>query len=211
MDKTHEKMIKKEKKYAKELIKAWGNAEPLEKFLVGAVLSLYEYFHSNGFHITKNEWNNYSHIDSVVKKHSGWVYAFYQKNDTPLYVGETKRTLRQRFNEHQRSRKNDWWKTWNSVKVLPCEEVSSRKFFESCIGIAGGYSMNKLQPAQGRDVLSSSLLGIIDLKKRISNTSPLLRHHNEKDLIKIPHKHVCGNLTLIKSIYELCNIDIDKV
>ncbi|MBJ9897949.1 GIY-YIG nuclease family protein [Burkholderia cenocepacia] len=135
--------------------------DPLESLIVGAASCLYEFFHSNGYLVHRAEWDGRKIVHSLLN-YEGWVYAFYGENDDPLYVGETDRSFKVRFDEHKR--KASWWSSWRRVKVLPCPNQSMRKMFESLIGLAGGYSANKAQPLGPDNIFDDVILSLLVLK-----------------------------------------------
>jgi len=155
---------KKERdKLASEGAYSWtdGSAEPLNTMIVGASLSVYNFFHDNGYMIIRDDWKS-SGINPALAAYVGWIYAFYGDGDTPLYIGETKRAFGTRFKEHQR-KKQKWWPHWTRVKVLPCPNQSVRKIFESLIGLAGGYIGNRAQPEGVDDLFTDIILSLTAL------------------------------------------------
>lgn len=139
-------------------------ASPLEMSIVSTAGSVYEFFHSNGLKITRKEWDENTIIPDLAT-YAGWVYAFY---GTGVYVGETKRTFKKRFREDS---VRDWWPDWRNVKVLPCPEQTIRKLFESLIGLSGGYTANKAQPA-GKDNIFDDILASLLLLNNNNNEPP---------------------------------------
>jgi hypothetical protein len=75
-----------------------------------------------------------------------------------------------RFDEHSK-KKQPWWSDWLAVKVLPCPIKSTRKLFESLIGVGGGYSANKMQPA-GIDNIFDDVIISLTLLGNETNTPP---------------------------------------
>lgn len=134
---------------------------PLENLLFGTAECLYEFFHSNGYMVRRAEWDK-KIITPALLNHFGCVYAFYGKNELPVYVGETRRRLKDRFSEHKRYAQ--WWPYWIGVKVLPCSDQSIRKIFESLIGLAGGYQANRMQPTGKDEIFNDVLLSLLLLK-----------------------------------------------
>lgn len=158
-------------------------ATPLENSLFGSASCLYEFFHSNGYMILRQEWEAKT-IPSPICCYVGWIYAFYDKDDLPIYVGETSRTFMERFDEH--IKKQSWWPCWSRVKVMPCPNQTMRKVFESLIGLAGGYGANKLQPAGGDNILDDVILSLLALGNE-GNTLPIFPNEmifNQTELLR---------------------------
>ncbi len=132
-----------------------GLSAPLEESIFGTAGILYEFFHSNGYMVRRNE-----KISQALSDHQGWVYAFYDKQDVPLYIGETKRKFVKRFDEHSTKR---WWPYWDRVKVLPCPDRAMRKVLESLVGLHGGYLENKSQPLLGENAFDDVVLCLMQL------------------------------------------------
>lgn len=128
---------------------------PIEESIFGTAGILYEFFHANGYLVQRNE-----EITPTLLDHQGWVYAFYDKQDTPLYIGETKRAFFMRFDEHCNK---DWWPHWDRVKVLPCPDLALRKVFESIVGLGGGYLANKSQPLIGENAFDDVVFCLLKL------------------------------------------------
>jgi hypothetical protein len=137
---------------------------PLENFIIGSANCLYEFFHANGYMIRRTEWDQRAIVPALLQYH-GWVYALYGEDEQAVYVGETGRSFRERFEEHEREEsKKWWWKAWTAVKVLPCPDQSRRKLFESLIGLAGGYYANKMQPAGPDNLFDDVVLSLLLLE-----------------------------------------------
>lgn len=168
-----------------------NEAAPLENLLIGTAECLREFFYSNGYTITRSEWKS-KKLHPVFEKFAGWVYAFYDENDVPLYVGETGRTLPKRIKEHMK--KQAWRSIWAKVKVLPCPDQAERKVFEALIGLAGGYLANKAQPSGGDNFLDDTILSLIYLG---DENNPLPWFPNDMILCHI--KHVRSDLKNIPS------------
>jgi hypothetical protein len=139
------------------LAKLNNTCAPLESSIICTADCIYEFFHSNGYIVLRSEWDT-NMVAPALLSYLGWVYAFYGAGDAPLYVGETGRTFRERFSEHDQQ---PWWQYWERVKVLPCPNQSMRKIFESLIGLAGGYMENKLQPPGGDNVFDDIVLSLL--------------------------------------------------
>lgn len=133
---------------------------PLENLLYGSATCVYEFFHANGYIVLRSQWDS-KNIHSALHSYVGWIYAFYGDGDTPIYVGETDRTFVERFKEHAKNK--SWWSIWTRVKVFPCPDVTTRKVFESLIGLAGDYGANKLQPPPGDNILDDVVLALLAL------------------------------------------------
>lgn len=144
------------------MVKAQVKAEPLERKLGDAAFSFYDFFHANGLHLTRKEFKNLKSQKSRVLNRKGWIYAFYGDDDLPIYTGETKRSALARFSEHKKSK---WWKQWSDVKILPCEDQSSRKLLEAMLGFSGGYEHNVSQPSHKEEILYLVLLGLIEIRQ----------------------------------------------
>ncbi|WP_155624723.1 GIY-YIG nuclease family protein [Burkholderia vietnamiensis] len=170
-----------------ELIPFYRQGAPLESLILGAAQCLYEFFHSNGYMIHRAEWDGRK-IVRALSDYEGWVYAFYGQDDDPLYVGETDRTFKARFAEHQR--KALWWRSWSRVKVLPCPNQSMRKVFESLIGVAGGYAANRAQPLSPDNIFDDVVLSLLSLKNDAGEKpefpNEMVRHHAEAILGLLP-------------------------
>lgn len=134
-------------------------ASILETHIISTADLLYEFFHLNGYMIVRNEWDS-TKTAEPLRKYKGWVYAFYGEGDFPIYVGETGRTLTSRFGEHKKGNQ-PWWDVWKRVKVLPCPDQSTRKIFESLLGLAGGYQANILQPIGGDNIFDDVILSLL--------------------------------------------------
>lgn len=144
------------------MVKAQAEVDPLERMIGDAAFAFYRFFHDNGLHITRKAFLKRSPQENKILKRKGWIYAFYGDGNIPIYTGETRRTALARFSEH---RKNKWWKHWTDVKVLPCEDQSSRKLLESLLGFSGGYQENLSQPSHKEEILYLVLLGLIEIKQ----------------------------------------------
>jgi len=142
-------------------------AQPLEHALFSSASSLYEFFHANGYMILRTDWEQ-THIPNAPRSYLGWVYAFYGVDDFPLYIGETGRTFAARFAEHEADGQ-PWWPHWRAVKVLPCPIQSIRKIFESLIGLAGGYTANKMQPVGVDNLLDEVVYSLVLLGNKGSS------------------------------------------
>lgn len=158
-----------------------NEAAPLEHLLFGTAECLWVFFLSNGYTITRSEWKS-KKLHPVFEKFEGWVYAFYDENDVPLYVGETGRTLPKRLKEHMK--KQAWHSIWAKVKVLPCPNQAVRKVFEALIGLAGGYLANKAQPSGSDNVLDDTILSLIYLGDE-NNPLPCFPNDMIRDHINI--------------------------
>ncbi|MBU9194689.1 GIY-YIG nuclease family protein [Burkholderia gladioli] len=170
-----------------ELVPFNKQGAPLESFIVGAAHCLYEFFHSNGYMIHRAEWDGRKIVRALLD-YEGWVYAFYGKDDDPLYIGETDRAFKVRFSEHKR--KAPWWRRWDRVKVLPCPDQSMRKVFESLIGVAGGYSANKAQPSGPDNIFDDVILSLLSLENDAGEKpefpNEMVRHNAEAILDLLP-------------------------
>lgn len=187
--------IKLSQKYAEQMSVAQIEAEPLEAMIRGSAFSFYSFFLTNSFNISRADWSTRNKVDTALLSHAGWIYAFYGDDfEYPVYVGETNRTLKKRFDEHKKNPKCTWWNDWDVVTVMPCELQSHRKFFEAILGAAGGYRGNQQQPLFDQDFLVPLLLGLTDLKTRSNAT---------RKKIQVPHSRIMDDIELIKTIYEL--------
>ena len=136
-----------------------GMTQPLEHALFSSASSLYEFFHANGYMILRTDWEQMQ-VPNAPRSYLGWVYAFYGMDDFPFYIGETGRTFAARFAEHEKDGQ-PWWPDWHAVKVLPCPNQSIRKIFESLIGLAGGYTANKMQPVGVDNLLDEVVYSLL--------------------------------------------------
>lgn len=153
-----------------EMVEAQITIEPLQSLIFQASSCLYDFFHENGFRVSRPDWDNAKN-DKYFYSRKGWVYAFYGSGEYPIYVGETGRSLSRRFYEH---RNKKWWKHWKGAKVIPCEDAASRILFESLLCLAGGYRKNLKQKYTEKDIFYLSLLGLIELEEIVKKDSPLL-------------------------------------
>lgn len=156
---VHQKRLRAGVANRPNLPRLYDRATPLETSVVFAATNLYEFFHLNGYQVTRNDWATKTTADALLR-YRGWVYAFYGDEEFPIYVGETGRTLKHRFCEHEK-KDPAWWGHWTAVKVLPCPDQSIRKVFESLIGLAGGYKANKLQPAGADNIFDDVILSLL--------------------------------------------------
>lgn len=167
----------------------YNQAAPLENSLIGLVTSIYEFFHSNGYNILREDWDKNT-IPEHLQNFSGWVYSFYGEEDFPIYVGETGRKFITRFSEHKK--KQSWWSSWNAVKVLPCPSKPIRKIFESLIGVAGGYNANQIQPVVGDNIFDDVILSLLILRSE-NNQLPIFPNEtisNDLDLVSCSLEHL---------------------
>ena len=158
-------MSHKDQKACRDIIKLHGmlscfnsKASPLENLLFNTATAIYEFFHANGYSVSRVRWDN-KEVSPDLMSYCGWLYAFYGEQEYPCYVGETGRTINLRFGEHKRSA--PWWPDWKNVKILPCPNKSVRKVFESLVGLAGGYYENKMQPAEADNILEDIILSLL--------------------------------------------------
>jgi hypothetical protein len=135
-------------------------AGPLNELLILLTSKLYVFFHDNGYLIRRDEWESHETPNALRTSAIGWIYAFYGDKDVPLYVGETGGDISTRFYKHKQK---GWWSDWKSMKALPCPSTDVRKFFESILGLGGGYTENKLQPPSNgnEDFLDSTIYALL--------------------------------------------------
>lgn len=165
---------------------------PFEHMLMYTAFSCYEFFHSNGYRIPRAAWESKGVSPSLMSYH-GWVYAFYAKQDCPLYIGETGRTIKVRFNEHEKGRYKktlSWWSDWDDVKILPCPNKSMRKIFESLMGMAGGYCKNKAQPPEVDNILEDVILSL------------LLLGYDDEGLPKFPNHEISSSVNTLRALLD---------
>ena len=167
-------------------------AAPLEDSIVCTSGSLYEFFHSNGYQLLRDEVTG-KLVDRALCIQKGWVYAFYDDLENPLYVGETGREFMKRFREHSKNR--DWWKHWTRVKVLPCPDKAIRKLFESLLGLAGGYLENKNQPPGGDNLLDDVLISLVALGN--NNGRPP----------SFPNRMICNQVDMVRKSLKAIGIN----
>ncbi len=164
----------------------------MESLISSANGCLYHFFHENGYRILRSEWDPRS-VAPAVASYQGWVYAFYDSRDNPLYIGETGRSFLRRFKEHGKSKNSArWWPDWTGAKILPCPSQTMRKFFESMLGLEGDYQGNVMQPAGEDNMFDEVILSLLLLRGNSCEfpifPNDMVRDHAEAILELVPAK-----------------------
>lgn len=156
---------------------------PIEQLIAGAASCILEFIHSNGYLVRRHEWESEG-VGSALQNYNGWVYAFFNAEDEPIYIGETSRTFGERFREHS-TKKAIWWSDWRAVKLLPCPNQSVRKIFESIAGLSEAFVGNKLQPPIEGDIFNDILLSLMLLGSDGNSPIDFLHENVEINIINV--------------------------
>ena len=74
---------------------------------------------------------------------TGAVYVYFDKNKTPLYVGEAGRPIKRRMHDQTSPHKNkDWWKSWTTVRFLQIPNQTDRLTLELLLILSLNPSFN---------------------------------------------------------------------
>ena len=67
----------------------------------------------------------------------GAVYAYFAANESALYVGETKRRIKQRMHDQTSPHKDAlWWNSWTTVRFLQVSDRTDRLALELLLILA---------------------------------------------------------------------------
>lgn len=79
---------------------------------------------------------------------NGAVYAYFCKDGKPLYVGEAGRPIKRRMHDQTSPHKNgQWWKSWETVRLLPVGDRTDRLTLELLLVLAFNPQFN-VKPGQ---------------------------------------------------------------
>lgn len=93
-----------------------------------AVRNAKKWFLSESIKATKQEWGKSS---CIAKKTEDVVYAFFDKDNNCIYIGVTKRALKDRVHYQTSPHiKKKWWRRWKKLRVLKVPNGNDRLILE---------------------------------------------------------------------------------